>query len=308
MRLFSTSPQTAVRPRLACEIAPDGILAARSTSVDSPLDEAVFSPLPEGSVTAGVTAPFFRDNSTAQTALEGALDSFDSRGRDWTFIVPDACTRVHILDFDTLPTKAQEILPLVRFRLRRMLPFDADQAAVSYQLLGSPDAARKEGPVQVIAAAMPAEIRDEVESMVRNLQREPGVLLPATLAALAALPDTGSHLLVHTEKDSMTTAITHDGELLLYRSTDRATTDPGEMSQAVLVAAAYYEDALHVPLQEVWVAGMESTDVLRQHLAADGAWQIPLRALVNSQSFSASGVPSQVDPGRFTSVVGALRG
>ena len=308
MRLFPTSLQDAVRPRLACEIAPDGILAARSTSVDSPLDEAVFAPLADGVVSAGVTAPLFHDSSAVQAALKDALESFDGHGRDWTFIVPDACTRVHILDFDTLPAKPQEVLPLVRFRLRRMLPFDADLAGVSYQLLSSPVPTRKDAPVQVITAAMPAEIRDEVESMARSLQREPGVLLPATLAALAALPDAGSHLLVHTEKDSMTTAITHNGELLLYRATDRATTDPGEMAQAVLVAAAYYEDALHVPLQEVWVAGLESTDVLRQHLAADGAWQIPLRALVNSQSFSASSVPSQVDPGRFTSLVGALRG
>jgi type IV pilus assembly protein PilM len=307
MRLFPTSLQEAVRPRLACEIAPDGILAARSASVESPLDEAVFTPLAEGSVTAGVMGPLFHDSSAVQTALKDSLDAFDG-GRDWTFIVPDACTRVHILEFDTLPTKPQEILPLVRFRLRRMLPFDADLAGVSYQQLVSPETTRKDAPVQVLAAAMPANIRDEIESMVRGLQREPGVLLPATLAALAALPETGSHLLVHTEKDSMTTAITHNGELLLYRATDRATTDPGEMAQAVLVAAAYYEDALHVPLQEVWVAGLESTDVLRQHLAADGAWQIPLRALVNSQSFSANGVPSQVDPGRFTSIVGALRG
>lgn len=308
MRLFPTSLQAALRPRLACEIAPDGILAGRSAGAGSPLDEAVFAPLTEESISAGVTAPLFRDVSAVQTKLKGVLASFESRGRDWTFIVPDACTRVHILDFDTLPTKAQEVLPLVRFRLRRMLPFDADLAAVSYQTLGPPNAGRQDAPVQVITAAMPAEIRNEVESMARSLQIEPGVLLPATLAALPALPDTGSHLLVHTEKDSMTTAITHDGELLLYRSTDRATTDPEEMAQAVLVAAAYYEDALHAPLQEVWVAGLESTDVLRQHLSTDGAWQIPLRALVNSESFSTNGIPSHVDPGRFTSVVGALRG
>jgi type IV pilus assembly protein PilM len=308
MPLFSTSLQSAVRPRRACEIAPDGIFAASSTSVESPLEEAAFVTLPEGSITVGITAPLFHDNGAVQAAVKGALDSFDARGRDWTIIVPDACTRVHILDFDTLPAKPQEILPLVRFRLRRMLPFDADLAGVSYQQLISPDTTRKDAPVQVLAAAMPAEIRHEIESMVRGLQREPGVLLPATLAAVAALPDTGSHLLVHTEQDSMTTAITHNGELLLYRTTDRANTDPGDMAQAVLVAAAYFEDALHVPLQEVWVAGLESTDALRQHLAADGAWQIPLRSLVNSQSFSASGVPSQVDPGRFTSVVGALRG
>lgn len=308
MRLFPTSLQSAARPRLACEIAPDGVLAGRSFGVESPLDEAVFVALPEGSIAVGVTAPVFRDSNAVQTALRSALDSVDARGRDWTIILPDVCTRVHILDFDTLPAKPQEILPLVRFRLRRMLPFDADVAAVSYQLLNSPQLGKKDAPVQVIAAAMPAEIGEEVESMVRGMQREPGVLLPATLAAMAALPETGSHLLVHTEQDSMTTAITHNGELLLYRTTDRVNTEPGDMAQAVLVAAAYYEDALHVPLQEVWVAGLESTDVLRQHLATDGAWQIPLRSLVNSQSFSASAIPSQIDSGRFTSVMGALRG
>ncbi|MHB1937145.1 MAG: hypothetical protein ACYCOR_11235 [Acidobacteriaceae bacterium] len=308
MRLFPTSLQSAVRPRLACEIAPDGVLAGGSASVESSLDNAVYVTLPEGSISVGVTAPLFRDIHAVQTALKNALDSVDTRGRDWTIVLPDACTRVHILDFDTLPAKPQEVLPLVRFRLRRMLPFDADLAGVSYQLLNASSPARKDAAVQVIAAAMPAEIREEVESMVRGMQREPGVLLPATLAALAALPDAGAHLLVHTEQDSMTTAITNNGELLLYRTTDRANTDPGDMAQAVLVAAAYYEDALHVPLQEVWVAGLESTDVLRQHLAADGAWQIPLRSLVDSQSFSASAVPGKADPGRFTSVVGALRG
>lgn len=308
MRLFPSSLQSAVRPRLACEIAPDGVLAGRSSRVDSPLDEAVFVPLPEGFISVGVAAPVFRDSDAVHDALKSALDSVDPRARDWTMILPDACTRVHILDFDTLPTKPQEILPLVRFRLRRMLPFDADAAAVSYQMLHSSGAAKKDAPMQVIAAAMSGDVREEIESMVRNLQREPGVLLPATLAAMAALPDAGSHLLVHTEQDSMTTAITHNGELLLYRTTDLANADPREMAQAVLVAAAYYEDMLHVSLQEVWVAGLESTEVLRQHLAADGAWQIPLRSLVNSQSLSASAGPSQVDPGRFTSVVGALRG
>ncbi|MGO8720644.1 MAG: hypothetical protein ACLQMO_15735 [Acidobacteriaceae bacterium] len=297
-----------MRPRLACEIAPDGILAGGSSRVDSPLDEAAFVALPEGAVSVGVTAPLFHDSDAVHAAMKSALDSVDSRGREWTIVVPDACTRVHILDFDTLPEKPQEVLPLVRFRLRRMLPFDADVAAVSYQMLNSSGVAKKDAPVQVIAAAMPREVRDEIESMVRGMQREPGVLLPATLAAIAALPDAGSHLLVHTEQDSMTTAITHNGELLLYRTTDRVDNDPSEMAQAVLVAAAYYEDTLHVSLEEVWVAGLESTDALRRHLAADGTWQIPLRSLVNSQSFSASAVSSRVDPGRFTSVVGALRG
>jgi type IV pilus assembly protein PilM len=215
---------------------------------------------------------------------------------------------VLLLDFDTLPTKAQEVLPLIRFRLRRMVPFDLDTAAVSYQILKRPNASGNGGAVRVIAAAMPADVRSEIESAVREQDREPGALLPSTLAALAALPESGSHLLVHTGVASITTAITREGDLVLYRRTDLSDADPGEMGQAVLVAAAYYEDTLQMPLDEVWVAGFESPDQLRIHLEMDGAWKIPLRSLINSEAFAAGAVPGRVGISRFASVVGALRG
>ncbi len=308
MRLFPTSLQSAVRPRLACEIAPDGILAASSPSMESPLSATSFVPLQEGMIAAGLTTPVFADRSAALASLKNALDAIESRGRDWTLILPDACTRVLLLDFDTLPTKSHEVLPLVRFRLRRLVPFDVDTAAVSFQLLKSSSPANGNAPVQVIAAAMPADVRVEFESLMRSTEREPGILLPATLAALAALPDTGSHLLVHTGLHSMTTAITRNGELILYRRTEHSETEPGEMAQAVLVAAAYYEDTLHTQLEEVWVAGFETPEQLRTHLEVDGAWQIPLRSLVNSEAFSAQAMPGKVAASRFTSVVGALRG
>lgn len=307
MRFLPTSLQSAVRPRLACEIAPDGILAAGSSGMDSPLDATAFVPL-RGGPAAGLASPVFSDRAAVASALKSALNSISSGGRDWTLILPDACTRVMLLDFDTLPAKAQEILPLVRFRLRRIIPFDADTAAVSFQLVNPAGASAKSGPVQVIAAAMPAEVRDEFESLMRESERDPGTLLPATLAALAAVPETGSHLLVHTGQDSITTAITRNGELLLYRRTELAEADPWEMAQSVLVAAAYYEDTLHTPLEEVWVAGLDTAEVLRGHLELVGPWQIPLRSLITSEAFSASAVPSQIGASRYTSVVGALRG
>src|SRR6185312_6024614 len=106
----------------------------------------------------------------------------------------------------------------------------------------------------------------------------------------------------------ITTAITRNGDLVLYRRMEHSEADPGEMAQAVLVAAAYYEDILRTQLEEVWVAGFETPEVLKTHLEIDGEWRIPLRSLVTSEAFSASAVPSQVAASRYTSVVGALRG
>jgi type IV pilus assembly protein PilM len=306
MRLFPSSSQAADRPHLAVEIAPDGVLAGHSSGAGAALSAAAFVPL-ANPLAAGLTMPVFSEREPVVRALQRAFDAVGAEERDLTLILPDACTRVLLLDFDTLPTRPQEVLPLVRFRLRRMLPFDADAAAVSYQPLrtlgGKPG-----DSVSVIAAAMPGDVREEFESVVREAGREPGVLLPATLAALAALPATGSHLLVHTGRDSMTTAITREGELVLYRRTEYAESDPGEMAQAVLIAAAYFEDTLKQPLTEVWVAGLEEPEVLRRHLEGDEEWRIPLRSLVGADAFAAGSAPAQTAASRFTSVVGALRG
>ena len=70
--------------------------------------------------------------------------------RDVTVVVPDAAVRVLLLDFDQLPAKAAEALPVVRFRLKKLLPFDADDAMVSYQVMSS-----EKDAVKLLAVAMP---------------------------------------------------------------------------------------------------------------------------------------------------------
>ena len=61
-------------------------------------------------------------------------------------MVPDSTVRVLLLDFDSLPSKAAEALPVVRFRLKKLLPFDADDAAVSYQIMSGKSGTAKGGP------------------------------------------------------------------------------------------------------------------------------------------------------------------
>ena len=104
-------------------------------------------------------------------AVRRVLEETSQRTRDVTLVVPDAAVRVLLLDFDTLPAKAVEALPVVRFRLKKLLPFDADDAAVSYQVM----ATTRDG-LQVLAVAMPREVQEEYESMVREAGFEPGAI------------------------------------------------------------------------------------------------------------------------------------
>ena len=97
-------------------------------------------------------------------------------------MVPDSAVRVLFVDFDQLPSKAAEALPVVRFRLKKLLPFDADEAMVSYQVMSS-----EKDSVKLLAVAMPKAVLEEYEGVVLAAGYLPGAVLPSTLAALAGL-------------------------------------------------------------------------------------------------------------------------
>src|SRR5206468_2102588 len=96
-------------------------------------------------------------------------------------VIPDASVRVLLMDFDALPEKMSEAEPIVRFRLRKSVPFDAELAALSFQTY------RKANAVRVLATITPREVRDEYESAFRTAGFEPGYMVPSTIAVLAAI-------------------------------------------------------------------------------------------------------------------------
>lgn len=227
------------RPRLACEVRAEGVVAARAEDAEAilsavarvPLGDGVVIPHLHGTEAGGEAAAAgsvgsMAGRGTLVAAVRKALESVSLKTRDVTLVVPDSAVRVLLLDFDALPAKEAEALPVVRFRLKKLLPFDADEAAVSYQVMTT----TRDG-LQVLAIAMPGELQAEYESVVREAGFEPGAVLPSTLAALAGLGDGEVPMLVvNAGRDGVTTAIVKAGVLLLHRTVDLAmgSVDSGE--------------------------------------------------------------------------------
>ena len=208
------------RPRLAVEVRAEGVVAARAEDAAAMLAAVVRNGLPDGALAPGLKPGNIVDKDAVVEAVRKALDGVAGTGRersrDVTLVVPDSAVRVLFLDFDQLPSKRAEALPVVRFRLKKLLPFDADDAAVSYQVMSS-----SKGVVQVMAVAMPREVLAEYESVVREAGFEPGAVLPSTLAALAGLGDGDRPtLVVNANREGVTTAIVKGGLLLLHRTVD----------------------------------------------------------------------------------------
>jgi type IV pilus assembly protein PilM len=295
LRIFSSN--TSLRPGLACEITPDGVIAARQSRTAQAV--MAFAPLAAGVVQPGLAVPNFIDQALVAAPLRQALDEVALREKQLTLVVPDAAVRVLILDFDTLPSKPQEALPIVRFRLRKLAPFDVDGAAVSYQIMR-----QEQGQTRALVTVMPAEVRAEYEAAVRAAGYEPGVVLPSTLASLAALPAGDAALVINRSDLSLTTAITNGNELLLHRTLALAAAGAArrdDLAQAVSVAAAYFEDTLHTAPPVLYYVGAGGRDEFARVLGTEASGVV--RDLVTTP---ATGAPSAMPKGLAAGVMGAL--
>jgi type IV pilus assembly protein PilM len=295
------SAKTNSRPGLACEITPEGVIAARLQKDGQAVMS--FAPLPPGAVKPLLTGDNLVDRVAVEIALRKALQDVSAREKQLTLVVPDAAVRVMMLDFDTLPAKLQEALPIVRFRLRKLMPFEVDDASVSYQLM------RQEAEqAHVLVTAMAGPVRAEYEGAVRAAGYEPGALLPSTLACLAALTTSEAALVVNRNGQWLTTAIAAGDELLLHR-TEELTADEdilkNELAQCVLVAQAYFEDTLHMTPEVLYCVGPGGAQEFERVLGGVAEDGLRVRDLVAGP---ATGVMGTMPKGLAAGVTGALAG
>jgi type IV pilus assembly protein PilM len=219
------------RPRLAVEVRAEGVVAARAEDAVALLTAVARADVAEGAIVPGLKPGNIIDKTAVTAAVRRALDAVAGTGRerlrDVTVVVPDSAVRVLFVDFDQLPSKAAEALPVVRFRLKKLLPFDADDAMVSYQVMSS-----QKDSVKLLAVAMPKAVLEEYESVVLAAGYLPGAVLPSTLAALAGLDELAAPVLVvNAGTGAVTTAIVQGETLLLHRSVDMSGDMSGDMSR-----------------------------------------------------------------------------
>ncbi|MGP8175026.1 MAG: hypothetical protein ACLP7O_10825 [Terracidiphilus sp.] len=300
--------QPGARPPAAVELSPEGVLAAVRHGGPGPGQPGhggqppvyAFEPLPPGFLVPGIGEPNLRAPEAIAAAIRSALGQVSPRTRAVTVVLPDTVVRVFVLDFDSLPGRAAEAYSVLRFRLRKMIPFDVEHAGLSYQIL----AADKTG-CKVLAAVIPGPILAEYEAAVRAADYEPGAVLPSSLAALEAIDSLEAVLGANLSGLALTTFITNGQDLLLYRTLDLPE-DPDlrlqEVQRGIAVAVAYFEDKLGARPSRLHFSGNSK--------AGEFAGWIDDSALtvVDLAPSPATGAATNLGPTSIAGVVGALAG
>jgi type IV pilus assembly protein PilM len=291
------------RPPAAIELMPEGVLAAAMQGKNK--DESAvyaFAPLPSGALVPGIDEPNIRSVPAVAEAIQSALGDVTPRTRSVTLVLPDTAVRVFVLDFDSLPPKAVDVVPVLRFRLRKMVPFDVEKAGVSYQVLSE-----NKNECRVLIAVLPGPILAEYEAVVRAAGFEPGAVLPSSLAALAALETSEPALAACLSGASLTTTITNGQDLLLYRTLDLPN-EPAqrlaEVQRDIAVAAAYYEDKLATRPRRLYYGGVGGAeDFARWIRLTEGELTV-----VELAQRPTTGAATPLGKLSFAGIIGALAG
>jgi type IV pilus assembly protein PilM len=297
------STQKSVRPRLACEVTRDRVIAARASDKLPRIELFTSRQLPEGAVNPGLNGPNVVDAAALRTAISGALQAVGGGSKDVIVIVPDASIRTLLLDFDALPAKPEEVEPVIRFRLKKSLPFDVDDAVVSYEIT------RGNGNVRVVAAVSPRSIIEEYEAAFRAEGYLPGVVLSSSIAALGIIDGQRPTLVLKVDANNITITAAEKQELRLIRTLDNPRgpdVTASELAEGVLPSIVFFEDTFAARIEQIYVGGVaqlaEVGPLLHEHTGAQVQELAP--NLTSEQNLSGEMIP----PAMMAGLVGALLG
>jgi hypothetical protein len=241
-------------PPLALEISQDRVAAARWTRTGG-LDSYAIESLPNGALMPSAVESNIVDGPAVRGAVAALMSRLRAKDEDIAVLVPDPVIRVFVQHFDQFPRSPQEAEPMLRWKLKKSVPFEADETVISYMR----QAPREDG-VDVVTALARLRIVREYESLAEGAGLYPGVVTSSSLAAVSLLDDRQPTLLARISGLALTTAIVREGVLCGYRCTElpaqSAGLTPQMLLEEIFPVAAYYQDTWQEGIQSVCVAGL----------------------------------------------------
>ncbi|BDC52625.1 hypothetical protein F183_A49400 [Bryobacterales bacterium F-183] len=258
-------------PEHVFEVSPECLSYVRPSTPE----QIQYRELPAGVVQVSP----LKDNLLNPVAFKQAILQLTSglpaskKPRPAALILPDFAARLQVLDFDTFPSNPEEQQALVRFRMKKTIPFDVESAAVSYYL--QPSSSKK---IEVVAALMSLEITGRYEAPFRECGFHPGLVTTSALASMDMMPNSGLNLVAKLSGGSLTVMVLDGPSLRLVRCVELEEGTLDELSSLIYPTLIFVEDELKRRPEQMLLCGFGADTA-----AVAAQWQqelnIPAQAL-----------------------------
>ncbi len=226
-------------PAIAVEFAADRVAIV---SLDRGAAGAVVAAhgverLPPGALVPQLNGRNVQDANGVGDALRRVRERAGVRGARAALVLPDAVARVSIVSFETVPASTADLEQLIRWQVRKSVPFPIDAAQVSWEQGTGND---------FLVTVARRDVVEEYEAVCARAGLHAGVVDLATFNLVntvlaSGVPD-GDWMLVHLTAGDASIAIVRGGELIFFRN--KATAEDEPVEDLVHQTAMYHEDRL----------------------------------------------------------------
>ena len=245
--------------------------------------------LEERGLMASPSAPNLLKPQLYREALGLTLGKAGKRANS-ALVIPDYAVRMAVLDFEEFPAGETERMALLRFRMRKSVPFPIDEAKLSYSVQFT-----NEKLVEVLVVVIARPILEDYERIFLDAGFRLGMVLPSIVATLHLCDMTtrGVTLLAKATGFTLTVVLLEPGRVRLIRCVDLSGGEdapgvtPGRvaafesaktMMPLVQQTLAYAEDQLGELVSQVLLIGFEAeTELLGARITND--FGVPFSAL-----------------------------
>jgi type IV pilus assembly protein PilM len=252
--LLSTSFLKDPPPTHAFELSEMGISAVRVAEPSA----ASFTPFTPGVLMVSPIHDNIQQSETVQREILSIAPPNGHRKRRAALILPDYCARIAVLDFDNFPADPHEQLALLRFRMKKSVPFEVDTAVLSY---AAQPRGRDGSKIEVLAAVMASEIVERYESPFRAAGFQPGMVTTSSLAALNLMTPDHITMLVKLSGRILSVLVLDRSAVRLARCVELDGTRIEEIESVLHPTVAYIEDELKDKPRRLWLCGFGSESV-----------------------------------------------
>jgi len=259
-------------PAAAFEVSERGVAFARTSAPQ----EVKFHPLPAGAIQVSPLHDNVQQPEALASAVAQMMPAQPGRKRRAALILPDFTARFAVLDFDALPDNAEEQRALIRFRVKKSVPFDLESAVMSYHAQPR-NAGRK---VDVVVAVIAREVVSHYEDALRSGGFHAGQVVTSSIAALNLLSPAGITVFAKLSGRSLSVIVLDGPALKLARCVELEDSTSPEIMSVLHPTMVFVEDELGSRAARIVTCGFpaDQQDLAPEWIREWGVTIEPLRS------------------------------
>jgi len=213
-------------PLQALEISGKYVLGIRleKTKTETILEHFFCDPLPEGVLDVSMVKQNIGKAEQFLTFMGPKLDGFAEKKRRLSLILPDIIAKVSVLEFDRLPSKRAEVEDLIKWKLKKAIPFKVEEGKIVFREIMSGDGSGMK--TSLLVAAIRNTVLEQYEKIFGQLNFYPGLIDLSSFNVMnlcrrlkpEIMGEPENYLFLNIAENYYTISILKRGNLLFYRA------------------------------------------------------------------------------------------